>query len=127
MLVEDDCDDREIFLCAVHDFYPSVDCIIAENGEEAIEILISQKNLPQLIFLDLNMPKMNGFQFLEEIKAHENLTQLTIVVVSTSSDQRTISETKALGAKGFVTKPNSMADWKEQIKSVLINQDILVL
>jgi CheY-like chemotaxis protein len=121
MLVDDDEDDREIFLSVVKSILPGANYTIASNGEDALQKLNLNHLVPHLIFLDLNMPLMNGKQFLMEIKKHENLNSIPVVILSTSSDQNTIKDAMDLGARDFVTKPERYSGWEQAIKSVLNN------
>ena len=68
MIVDDDTDDRFFFRSAIRKNNPSYECIEAENGDDALKQLRKAKYLPDFIFLDLNMPKMDGRECLEELK-----------------------------------------------------------
>lgn len=116
MLIDDDEDDREIFLSVVESIAPTVLCAIATNGQDAISKLTNSDWLPQIIFLDLNMPLMDGKQFLREVKKSDVLKTIPVVVLSTSSDKETIIQTQNLGAEKFITKPDRYSDWEERLK-----------
>jgi CheY-like chemotaxis protein len=83
---------------------------IAKNGEEAF-ILLSEKvsdlfiGKPDIIILDLNMPKMNGFEFLKQIKGDEHLKDIKVFVLTTSEENEDKTKAIGLGAAGFLTKP----------------------
>jgi len=109
LLVDDDEDDREFLLQVLEDSFPDVACTIAVNGRDAFARLEGYR--PDIIFLDLNMPLMDGRQFLRLIKQHVDLAAIPVVILSTSSDMETISETKSLGAEDFITKPDKLAGW----------------
>lgn len=115
LLVEDDEDDREIFFSIVEDNYPGISLSTAENGQKALESLHRSSSLPDIIFLDLNMPLMNGRQFMEAIKADQLLGHLPVIILSTSSDNRTIADMKALGASKFITKPDKYSAWEKML------------
>ena len=121
MLVDDDEDDREIFLSVVQSIVPEANYTIAQNGEDALQKLNHNSVVPHLIFLDLNMPLMNGKQFLMEIKKYENLNSIPVVILSTSSDQASIKDAMDLGARDFVTKPDRYSAWEQALKNVLNN------
>jgi CheY-like chemotaxis protein len=121
MLVDDDEDDREIFLSVIQEILPDANYTIAANGEDALQKLNGNTAVPHLIFLDLNMPLMNGRQFLREVKKDEKLSLIPIVILSTSSDQATIKEAMDLGARDFVTKPDKYSVWEEALERVLKN------
>jgi CheY-like chemotaxis protein len=121
MLVDDDEDDREIFLSVIQNILPEASYTIATNGEDALEKLNDSPVDPHLIFLDLNMPLMNGKQFLMAIKKNGKLNSIPVVILSTSSDQATIKETMGLGARFFVTKPDKYSAWEHALKNILNN------
>lgn len=106
-LVDDDIDDQEIFMSAVNEIDSSIKCVGIDNCEEAIEKLKKDKyNLPDIIFLDLNMPRLNGRQCLTELRKLAHLKDVPVVIYSTSSLKKDIEETKSLGANMFLTKPS---------------------
>jgi CheY-like chemotaxis protein len=107
MLIDDDDDDQEIFLAAVEKVSKSVSCLTFSDASEALKQLIKDEVLPDLIFLDLNMPVMNGQQFLHLIKKDLRLKNIPITIFSTSNHPPTIAATKELGAHDFITKPGS--------------------
>lgn len=121
MLIDDDEDDREIFLSIMEEGYPAIPIAIATNGQEALDALQQAANTPDLIFLDLNMPLMNGRQFIQAIKTDKRLQQIPVVVLSTSSDSATILDMKALGVLHFITKPDKYSAWKEMLNNFFIN------
>jgi CheY-like chemotaxis protein len=108
-LIDDDLDDQEIFALALTEVKSEYRCMYANNGAEAMEKLLNPENpIPDYIFLDLNMSKMNGKECLREIKRFEHLRNIPVAIYSTSSMAHDIRETKHLGAKEFITKPFSM-------------------
>ncbi|PZR10355.1 MAG: hypothetical protein DI539_21255 [Flavobacterium psychrophilum] len=115
MVVDDD-----IFVHTLSErIMTSLDCLknmySAFNGKEAIDLLqrycINLANMPDIILLDLNMPVMNGIQFLKDVNTVECLDthKLTMVMISSSIDPREIEEAKALGIKYFFSKPVSQS------------------
>ncbi|MBT1705706.1 response regulator [Chryseosolibacter indicus] len=105
-LIDDDEDDRWLFTEALARTVPSVKCSTASDGREAIEMLQAARNLPDLIFLDLNMPGMDGKKILTQIKQIDKLSSIPIIVYSTSNYHKDIEETKRLGATDFIIKPS---------------------
>ena len=89
------------------------------KAREALEKLRSGILEPDLIFLDLNMPMMNGEQFLAEIKQEPQLKQIPVIIYSTTSHPATIKRTKEMGAFGFVTKPDKFSKLIEILKKIL--------
>jgi CheY-like chemotaxis protein len=116
MLIDDDEDDRDFFLQAMEDVLPGMVCDTAPNGKVALDNLNASILRPDLIFLDLNMPLMNGWQFLSEIGKHEGLTEIPVVILSTSGDAQTVRQTLALGARHFITKPDQLPAWESVLK-----------
>ncbi len=113
LLIDDDEDDCEFFLEAIEKSLGPGNYNTISHPLKAIEQLKENHINPDLIFLDLNMPIMNGIQFLTEIKKLENLSNIPIIILTTSSHPELIKQTKALGAHDFITKPN---DFDEYIK-----------
>lgn len=105
--IDDDQDDLEIFSTTVEEFKPKINCISLNCAATALKKLLSRELSPEVIFVDLNMPGMDGFQFLSEVKKLPNF-DIPVVVLSTSSQPDTISSAKKLGADGYLTKPTSM-------------------
>ncbi|MBO9572516.1 MAG: response regulator, partial [Chitinophagaceae bacterium] len=106
-----DIDDQELFVEAIGEIDKSIKCLTAANCEEALDLLRNRKiELPDLIFLDLNMPRLNGKQCLAELKKESHLNHIPVIIYSTSSEKRDIEETSRLGAAYFLTKPNKFDD-----------------
>jgi CheY-like chemotaxis protein len=120
MLVDDDEDDREIFLSVIQNILPEATYTIAINGEDALAKLNSSPVDPHLIFLDLNMPLMNGKQFLMVRRDNKRLNSIPVIMLSTSNDQKTIKEATELGALFFVTKPNKYVAWEDALRNILM-------
>ena len=116
LLVDDDEDDREFLLQVLGESFPDVACTIAVNGRDAFARLEGYR--PDIIFLDLNMPLMDGRQFLRLIKQRIELAQIPVVILSTSSDLETITETKSLGAEDFIKKPDKLAGWVSLVERI---------
>ena len=118
-LIDDDTDDQEIFLSVLGEVAPSVRCFTAANGQEAIKKLISEEVKPDLIFLDLNMPLMNGKQFLQACHSIDDFKNIPVIILTTSSDKKSIEETMQLGAHDYITKPDKFSAWGIIIKEKL--------
>jgi CheY-like chemotaxis protein len=121
LVIDDDDDDREIFSSIVEDAYPSISISVATNGLDAFEKLEQCTKLPDLIFLDLNMPVMNGRQFLGEIKRNLKWQQIPVVILTTSSDKKTFQELQVLGASQFITKPDKLSHWEQLLHDFFQN------
>lgn len=118
-LIEDDEDDQELFVMALRQINPSVECIVLSGADSALQVLEQSEAAPDLIFLDLNMPVMTGQQFLAEMRKKNPHKQIPVVVLSTSSNPAIIDEAKALGARSFITKPNDFRELKNILQRIL--------
>jgi len=117
--IDDDEEDSEIFLEAAQEASGSVIVDALYDAREAIDKLIENVLSPDVIFLDLNMPIMDGFQFLREIKSNLDLKHIPVIVLSTSSHEDTIQATKNLGANDFITKPSDYGQLVTILKTFL--------
>jgi len=111
LLVDDDEDDCFLFREVLTEVDSSIQLVNAQNGKEALQMLWKENAvLPDLILLDLNMPKMDGKQCLDELKKDERLSQIPVFIYTTSSQSKDIEYTLQLGAECFITKPSSARD-----------------
>ena len=126
LIVDDDEDDRDLFCDAVNIVDPSIECIMARNGEEALEGLKSRiLPTPDVIFLDLNMPRLNGMQCLKALKKDRLFEQIPIVIYTTSKLKEDKKAAMQAGAAGFITKPTSLTELCEAITGILTEQGML--
>src|SRR4051812_48627963 len=107
LLIDDDEDDQNFFVEAVDALSLSAVVTILDNGVEALKRLSAKQLVADLIFLDLNMPLMNGHEFLTTIRKDPLLKNIPIIIFSTSGSAKTIQSTKDLGAMDFIHKPTS--------------------
>lgn len=117
-MIDDDSDDQEIFALALEEVLTSYRCVTAKNGVEALEKLRSGDIKPDYIFLDLNMPRMNGKQCLAEIKKESTLNNIPVIIYSTSSESRHKEQMISMGASAFVTKPPVIPELIASLKDV---------
>lgn len=120
-LADDDDDDRVMFAEALFEIDSTVILTQAQDGQQLMEILYKQTDsLPDIIFMDINMPKQDGLKCLEEIRnQHGNLKELFVIILSTSSDPLVIDKAFHLGATFYAVKPSTFDDLKSFIKEVL--------
>jgi CheY-like chemotaxis protein len=118
-LVDDDEDDQLFFLEALKEIDDSIQFGFAENGKKALSKLSSMVQLPDLIFMDINMPELNGFECLKELKRCDRLKTVPVIMLSTSISLQDMSYSKELGAEMFYTKPNSYNKLRELLKKIL--------
>ncbi|WP_209404116.1 response regulator [Pseudozobellia sp. WGM2] len=120
VLVDDDEDDRMFFADALQEIELETDLQEFHNGQELLNFLNdSDLDHPQLIFLDLNMPVMNGFECLKKIRTNPKLKDLVVAIYSTSSSERDIEETFVNGANIYINKPNKFEELKKTIAQVV--------
>jgi CheY-like chemotaxis protein len=116
--VDDDFEEREIFSEALFSIDPTIQFMGAYSGPNAL-LKLQDEKLPDLIFLDINMPLMNGFEFLESIKRSPRLASIPVILYSTSASEKDIRKGLTLGAKNYIVKPNDLHTLKENLKSLL--------
>src|SRR5215472_11773008 len=92
-LIDDDIDDQEIFSMAIKDAHPLARCVFADDGVHALEkFKIDNTFIPHVIFIDINMPRMNGIQCLSEIKKLSRLQHIPAYMYSTSAERSIVEE-----------------------------------
>lgn len=118
-MVEDDLDDQEIFAIALQESNQKIQCVFANDGIEALRKLEDGSFLPDYIFLDLNMPRMNGTQCLTEIRKIRRLHHIPVIIYSTSSNKASIREAERLGATDYFIKPSSISELTQKLVQLL--------
>jgi CheY-like chemotaxis protein len=106
LLIDDDEEDQEIFSDALRKVSCASEFLPLSNARIALDKLIKYELTPDVIFLDLNMPVMNGQEFLSSVKKIGHLRNIPVIIFSTSSNPSTIAATRDLGAIDFITKPS---------------------
>ena len=120
LLVDDDEDDRQFFAEALDSLDMNTELVQLTNGEACLEYMENKKDdCPNLLFLDLNMPIMNGFQCLEQIRKQKVFKDVIIAIYSTSSAEKDIEDTFNKGANIYITKPSSFKDLKNSLRQVI--------
>lgn len=119
LLVEDDTVDVMTVKRALKDLQVMSELVSTGDGEEALEYLRNDGNAkPCVILLDLNMPKMNGAEFMKIVKADEALRRIPIIVLTTSNSEQDISNSFELGAAGYMVKSVDYKKFMEIIKTI---------
>jgi DNA-binding NtrC family response regulator len=127
LFVDDDADDRKLFIEAVKEIDQTIVCKTANNGEQALAVLRdSQNSLPDLIFLDIRMPRINGKKCLVEIKKDESLKHIPVIIYTTSKAVEESKELRDLGAFYFISKPTN-ADEIYYLISFVMDEQAKVL
>lgn len=124
LLVEDDIDDANLIKRIIYRAPISVDVHICSNGQEALDHLseceaAAKGKLPDLILLDMNMPVMNGTEFLKALRSHSTLKGLPICVFTTSQDEAVIKAAYEDGANVVVSKVASLEGMRKVVETIV--------
>ena len=120
LLADDDTDDCLFFEKAIAELTASTNFTAVYDGEQLMQLLLNETNkLPHILFLDLNMPRKNGFECLAEIKQNKKLKDLPVVIFSTSFEQQVVNLLYDNGAQYFIRKPSEFALFKKIILHTL--------
>ena len=115
MIIDDDEDDRFFFKEATEDMLNCLECLFANEGADALTQLRKLEKLPDFIFLDVNMPRMNGKQCLIELKKDAIIKNIPVIMYSTSFTKESIEEFRSLGSAQYLHKPTNISKLPEQI------------
>jgi CheY-like chemotaxis protein len=123
LLVEDDSHDVELALAAFEDAGLESEVIVARDGQEALDWLFRQGPFasraglcPGLVLLDIKLPKVNGLQVLERLKAQPMLRRIPVVMLTSSREERDLLESYDLGVNAYVVKPVGFADFARTLR-----------
>ena len=120
LMADDDPDDRELFMEALRTIDSDCDCITAADGKEALSKLNNGlPQLPDFIFLDLNMPRINGRECLAAIKKSPRLNKIPVIIYSTSAEKKDMDETIQSGAAYFLQKPNRFEELSRALANII--------
>jgi CheY-like chemotaxis protein len=120
LLIDDDRDDAELFTDAINELAINASVAHFSNGNEGLEKLREMEiPTPDMIFLDINMPHINGWDCLREIKTIAHLRKIPIVMYSTFNFDPQGIEAKDIGANAFLTKPSHFGELKANLASVI--------
>lgn len=118
-LIDDDQDDREMFEEAVRTCDPEIEVLEASDGVEALQILNANETRPDVIFLDYNMPRMNGVQCLQRLKTNTSTRDIPVVMYTTSGNRAHEESTLLLGADFYMQKTNSFKQLCVELERLL--------
>ena len=120
LLTDDDEDDRFIFKEILDEMDKDITVHMVNDGRQLMDFLTTENNpLPHIIFLDLNMPNMNGIECLKEIRSHEKYSDISIAIYSTSTSKKDIEDTFSHGANIYITKPAAYSELKKVLEKSL--------
>lgn len=120
MLADDDEDDRLFFKEAFEEVKIKYDITTFNDGEQLMEYLNTPGNAqPDIVFLDLNMPRKSGMECLKEIRQNDQLKKISVAIYSTSSSEQDIEDTFVAGANVYIKKPNDFNMLKKVLSDVV--------
>jgi CheY-like chemotaxis protein len=119
LLADDDDDDHLIFKDAIREIDPGISCDTASDGKMLLDKLSASARLPDILFLDINMPLLNGFECLSRIKKNAAFSTIPVVIYSTAANDSAIETARILGADLFLSKPPDHRQLNEKLKKVL--------
>ena len=118
MIIDDDADDRSMFAEALMEINESIQLIQMVSCERAIEYFsIKSAAIPDIIFLDINMPTMNGWQCLDNLREMANTKQIPVVIYTTSQSQENYEKVKKMESTYFLSKPSK---FKDLVKALVV-------
>jgi len=124
LFVEDNPDDVELTLLAFKKYNFSNEIIVARDGQEALDVLFPSKEkpkknkLPDIILLDLKLPKVSGLEVLKEIKNHPETRFIPVIVLTTSNEERDLRDSYRLGVNSYIRKPVKFNKFVEVVKQL---------
>lgn len=119
LLVEDNIIEILKLKRAIENLGMNHEVLEAENGEIALDSIKQEEINPDIVLLDLNMPKMNGLEFLAKVRNDESMRHLPIIILSTSNNNRDLMEAYKLGVSGYILKPLKYEDYVKKIEYTL--------
>lgn len=119
LLVEDNIIEILKLKRAIENLGMNHEVLEAENGEIALDSIKQEEINPDIVLLDLNMPKMNGLEFLAKVRNDESMRHLPIIILSTSNNNRDLKEAYKLGVSGYILKPLKYEDYVKKIEYTL--------
>ena len=125
LLVEDDPKDVELTLTGLSEYNLANEVVVARDGEEALDYLYRRGDFasrangnPAVVLLDLKLPKINGFEVLEQVRAEENLKMIPVVVLTSSHEERDLVASYKLGVNAYVVKPVDFHQFVNAVKEL---------
>ena len=126
LLVEDNPDDEMLAIRALKKTEIESKVVVARDGEEALDYLFGTgkyegrdiKEQPHVVFLDLQLPKLNGIQVLQRLRADENTKALPVVLLTSSDEQCDIIDCYKSGANSYIHKPVEFSEFTSQVRAL---------
>ena len=125
LLVEDDPKDVELTLTGLAEYNLANEVVVVGDGEEALDYLYRRGTYqtrhngnPAVMLLDLKLPKLNGFEVLQQVRSDENLKMIPVVVLTSSNEERDLVRSYKLGVNAYVTKPVDFHEFVNAVKEL---------
>ena len=118
LIIDDDKDDQEIFMMCIDKLDTDIQCNAADDAIQALSILSNTEYVPDFIFVDMNMPKMNGIECLKALNKMDRLKNSKIYMYSTTMEPSVLEEAIELGAADFIVKPVKTADLRDKMNKI---------
>jgi DNA-binding response OmpR family regulator len=119
LLVEDDPDHELLTIRALKKSNVSNVIRVARDGEEALDILLDERTeLPQVVLLDLKLPKVDGLEVLRKIRGHEKTRLLPVVILTSSDEERDVLQSYELGVNSYIRKPVNFTEFAEATRQL---------
>ena len=123
LIVDDDADDRMFFNEALMEIDKSLQCVCARNGQEALNLLQKANAvIPSYIFMDMNMPRLDGLQCLTQIKKIKDLQHIPVIIFTTSKQAADAEKAKKIGADLFLSKPSRFSDLVKMLRFIIAQE-----
>jgi DNA-binding response OmpR family regulator len=119
LVIDDDGDDIYFFIKAIDMVDPKIKLVTAVDGEAGLKVARSMDKLPDFVFLDVNMPRMNGTQCLKEFKVDPKLSNIPVIIMSTSRTSDETLEMRRLGCANYFEKPPTLRELAAIISGVI--------
>lgn len=119
LLIDDDIDDRDLFCAAVRDISSEIDCKQFANGADGVNHLNSTNELPEIIFIDVDMHIIDGLSFLKDIKENEKLKDIPIYIYSTPLMIKEMEESFKQHVTGYLFKSANFGGFERDLREIL--------
>jgi DNA-binding response OmpR family regulator len=119
LYIDDDPDDSEFAVEALSNVDDTIKCLVFTKAKDALQFLLETDELPDFIFLDINMPLMNGKQCLLKIKAEPKLKDIPVVMCSTTLQTSEMKVYFEMGVYDFIVKPNTIEKMRIEMQAII--------
>jgi len=122
LLIDDDIDDRDLFCITIKDISPEIDCKQFANGLDGISYLSSSTELPEVIFIDINMHLIDGLSFLKDIKENEKSRDIPIYIYSTPLMVKEMEESLKQYVSGYLFKTANFKEFARSLREIIMGK-----